>query len=184
MGKSPLRSFGSQGKQTITISTELHSTGLFYRMRAQALVQMAPEIIKDPNNTTAPSLGDQEVRHCAAVIVAAFLNPSKSYNDLTSLLADSVYPSVHVKWDFDRFAQSERKCRSGKFFAEIQLGRLTQPTTIVDIHGRILVWYLPGLLLPHLVVCPAGYIFQLVDQKSFFLGRVEQCYQDSQECIV
>ncbi|KAI9455740.1 hypothetical protein HD554DRAFT_2331554 [Boletus coccyginus] len=98
-------------------------------MRAQALTQMSP----GPGNIATSSLRDQEVQHCAATIAAAFLNP------------------IHVKWDFDRFAESERKHHSGKYFPEIHLDKLTQPTTIVDIHGRILAWYLPGLLLPYLV---------------------------------
>lgn len=50
---------------------------MFFRMRAQALVASPPEINAEPNEGPVSPLIDGEVQHCAAVIVAAFLNPSK-----------------------------------------------------------------------------------------------------------
>jgi hypothetical protein len=60
---------------------------------------------------------------------------------------------VSVNWDYDRFAESERKrCSSGKYFPEVHMGKIIKLTTVVDMHGKILMWYLPGLLLPQRVV--------------------------------
>ena len=53
---------------------------IFFRLRAQARVENPPAIIVGENeveeSTMAP-LADADIRHSAAVIVAAFLNPSK-----------------------------------------------------------------------------------------------------------
>lgn len=57
-----------------------------------------------------------------------------------------------MPWDYDRYADSERKRRSVQFFPKTSVGKITRPTTIVDLHGKILVWYLPSLLLPARVV--------------------------------
>ncbi|KAN0078145.1 hypothetical protein V8E55_010202, partial [Tylopilus felleus] len=38
-----------------------------------------------------------------------------------------------------------------QFFVKSCLGSFSNPATIVDVHGKILVWYLSGLLLPHQV---------------------------------
>jgi len=61
---------------------------------------------------------------------------------------------VSVDWDYDRFGESGTAKRDlpGKYFAEVHMGKITKPTTIVDRHGKFLMWYLPGLLLPHRVV--------------------------------
>jgi hypothetical protein len=68
-----------------------------------------------------------------------------------------------VEWDFDRFIESGTKKESKKYFQSVNLGFITKPTTVVDVHGKILVWYLPGLLLPHRVVrhisCPKSAVF-------------------------
>jgi hypothetical protein len=60
---------------------------------------------------------------------------------------------VSTGWDYDRFSDSPGKREiSGKYFADVPLGFIAKPTTVVDIHGKILMWYLPDLLLPHRVV--------------------------------
>ena len=59
-----------------------------------------------------------------------------------------------IQFDYNRFAQlSKKQEEPGKYFADTQLGVITKPTTLVDIHGKIMLWYLPGLLLPSRVVC-------------------------------
>lgn len=50
---------------------------IFFRMRAQARADSPPEISAEPKEGPVSPLIDGEVQHCAAVIVAAFLNPSK-----------------------------------------------------------------------------------------------------------
>ena len=65
-----------------------------------------------------------------------------------------------VDWDFDRFSeavkigvkgqknQEKRRKNLAVFFNMTKMGKIVKPTTIVDQHGRILVWYLPGILCP------------------------------------
>jgi hypothetical protein len=64
---------------------------------------------------------------------------------------------VSVNWDYDRFAEADKKKReSGKYFADVHLGKIKSPTTLVDMHGKIFMWYFPSLLLPQRVVCSAS----------------------------
>lgn len=62
-------------KTVISLSQFLLST--FFRMRAQAIVEAPPTIpVQEIEGRMIP-LMDVEIQHCAAVIAAAFLNPSK-----------------------------------------------------------------------------------------------------------
>jgi hypothetical protein len=71
-----------------------------------------------------------------------------------------------VPWDAERYGASVKlpqPNREGlptgeperlkKFFSGADLGRISRPTTIVDMHGRILTIYLPDILSPSRVVC-------------------------------
>lgn len=80
---------------------------------------------------------------------------------LEIILIDSL--SVSVNWDYDRFAESgQQKRESGNFFPPTNLGTVTKPATVVDIHGKIILWYLPSLLLPYRVVRSTTYPATLV----------------------
>jgi hypothetical protein len=46
-------------------------------MRVEELVENIPTITVEPQEGEVMPLMDQEIQHCAAVIAAAFLNPSK-----------------------------------------------------------------------------------------------------------
>ncbi|KAG2738073.1 hypothetical protein P692DRAFT_20638160, partial [Suillus brevipes Sb2] len=70
---------------------------------------------------------------------------------------------VQTDWDVDRFADSAKASRNlsnstqqrqklAKYFAAPSFGHLTEPTTLVDKHGRILTWYLPEILTADRVV--------------------------------
>jgi len=50
---------------------------MIFRMRAQELIENPPTITIEPRNGRMVPLMDLEIQHCAAVITAAFLNPSK-----------------------------------------------------------------------------------------------------------
>jgi hypothetical protein len=57
-------------------------------------------------------------------------------------LADHVKNSkVHL--DGDESAQDER---IAKYFREVHFGHMDEPAVIVDCHGHIITWYLPGIL--------------------------------------
>jgi hypothetical protein len=65
---------------------------------------------------------------------------------------------VKTEWDVSRFADRVKNSKvdsSGKvsgtdanlnkYFKESSFGTLTEPTTILDQYGRVMVWALPGL---------------------------------------
>jgi hypothetical protein len=54
------------------------------------------------------------------------------------------------------------------------MGEITKPTTVVDRHGKFLVWYLPGLLLPHRVVSSTAPDQNILFLLTLWLARVEQ----------
>jgi hypothetical protein len=64
---------------------------------------------------------------------------------------------VIVDWDCDRFAQAVKGGTSRpagtsqpknleKFYNMTKLGAVDKPATIVDRHGKIILWYLPNIL--------------------------------------
>lgn len=71
---------------------------------------------------------------------------------------------VAVNWDVDRFASKvsagifadgrvhDELQRLRRYFQLPQLGYSDEPATITDMHGRILVWYLPDVLAIQRVV--------------------------------
>jgi hypothetical protein len=62
-------------------------------------------------------------------------------------LADNVKNSVER--EDGRVAQSNIKLP--KYFCLPNLGLITEPTTILDRFGRVLVWYLPGIMSGRMV---------------------------------
>ncbi|KAG2131916.1 hypothetical protein BD769DRAFT_1666385 [Suillus cothurnatus] len=67
------------------------------------------------------------------------------------------FTPVQTDWDVDRFADSakashpsnamQQRQKLAKYFVTPSFGRITEPTTLVDKHGRILTWYLPEILM-------------------------------------
>ena len=63
-----------------------------------------------------------------------------------------------MDWDFDRFSeavkvgvkQQQGRARQQKslalFFNKASVGKIDKPTTLVDWHGRMLVWFFPDIL--------------------------------------
>jgi hypothetical protein len=47
--------------------------------------------------------------------------------------------------EFDEMSKSNEALAN--FFPTIRLGTLQEPTIIIDIHGQILIWYLPGIMM-------------------------------------
>jgi hypothetical protein len=52
---------------------------IFFSMRAQYRLETPPSFNIEENEEAMGPITAEEIRHCAAVIVAAFLNPSKPY---------------------------------------------------------------------------------------------------------
>ena len=80
---------------------------------------------------------------------------------------------VSVKWDYDRFAESEKKHVSNQFFVKSHLGSFSNPATIVDVHGKILVWY-PTPSPSGEYIYPVPTLLVLISTS----GAVQQDHQD------
>jgi hypothetical protein len=96
-------------------------------------------------------------------IAYAIANPCKPSGLLYDFSANMLLDKVD--WDVMRFADRVKNTRPrpdgkpavedlklDKFFRNPELGDLDEPTTIIDKFGRIIVWYLPGILHPSLIV--------------------------------
>jgi hypothetical protein len=67
---------------------------------------------------------------------------------------------VQTEWDVTRFADSVKNTRVHEdkeaeadlrlplYFRQAEFGKLTTPATILDMHGRVMVWALPSILNP------------------------------------
>ncbi|KAI6115787.1 hypothetical protein EV401DRAFT_1889372 [Pisolithus croceorrhizus] len=84
---------------------------------------------------TPASFSSMELQLSALVIAFAILNP------------------YVTEWDIDRFAEHKRNVEDKtKYFPYPQWGLISDPATILDVHGRVMVWYLPGIMSPARVV--------------------------------
>ncbi|KAI6110756.1 hypothetical protein EV401DRAFT_2075672 [Pisolithus croceorrhizus] len=77
------------------------------------------------------SFSSMELQLSALVFAFAILNP------------------YVTEWDIDRFAEPKRNVRDKiKYLPYPQWGHISDPATILDVHGRVVVWYLPGIMSP------------------------------------
>lgn len=75
--------------------------------------------------------------------------------------------SVTAKFDIDRLCDKVKNARVrngdedaghlsedhlSKFFSPTKLGVIEYPATVVDEHGRVILWYLPDIVTPFRVV--------------------------------
>jgi hypothetical protein len=75
-----------------------------------------------------------------------------------------VYNVVQTKWDVTRFADKVKNTKVDPvkealedlalpmYFPQAEFGKLTNPATILDLHGKVMVWALPGVLHPKRIV--------------------------------
>lgn len=88
----------------------------------------------------------EDVRKLVKLVCMAFLNPS-GLPDLSLLFV--AYYLVNIPWDVEEYYL---ECIKGKKdpkrigFPNPQFGIHSEPLTVVDSRGRIVLWYLPGLL--------------------------------------
>jgi hypothetical protein len=72
--------------------------------------------------------------------------------------------SEYTQWDVSRFSDRVKNKRPradaepaedldlAKYFVNPKLGHFEMPCTILDLHGCIMLWYLPGIYPLHRVV--------------------------------
>lgn len=107
-----------------------------------------------------------ELSRAAAGIAYAAVNSCKLLFEFHhwGSVCDCLTP-VRADWDVHRFADrakvapnplnadSQQREKLAKYFKTPSFGHITEPTTFVDKHGRILAWYLPEILVPDRMVC-------------------------------
>ncbi|KAG2109049.1 uncharacterized protein F5147DRAFT_652614 [Suillus discolor] len=64
------------------------------------------------------------------------------------LLCDSSPFELFTQNNIDEKLLQRAKKKLAKYFKASSFGHITEPTTLVDKHGRILAWYLPKILMP------------------------------------
>jgi hypothetical protein len=96
----------------------------------------------------------QDVRRLVKLVCQAILNPSELMEIFEHILA---YVLVYIPWDVEEYYL---QCIKGKQdpsrmrFPNPRFGAFSEPLTVVDIRGRIVLCYLPGLLSgKHQVFC-------------------------------
>jgi hypothetical protein len=60
-----------------------------------------------------------------------------------------IFCTVQIPWDAEEFYWEHVKAGKDKKrvkFPFLSLGKFSEPLTLVDSKGRIVLWYLPGLL--------------------------------------
>jgi hypothetical protein len=58
---------------------------------------------------------------------------------------------VYIEWDIEEYYKKHLKAGNDKKrvnFPNPSFGAFSEPLTVVDSKGRIVLWYLPGLLSP------------------------------------
>ncbi|KAG2355374.1 hypothetical protein BDR07DRAFT_1493293 [Suillus spraguei] len=127
---------------------------LNYRLLHKARLRISIELsaclaseIETPDCVDVVS--DAEIRRAALTIAHAMLNMNWDW------------AKDYVNWDAERYGESVKLSqpnheglptgepeRLRKYFHETDLGKISEPATIVDRHGKILTIYLPNILSP------------------------------------
>lgn len=108
---------------------------------------------------------DDHQQRIVLIVAAALLNPSTSVasGNPGPIPYSTLVFAVRVPWDADRFAEkvkitveqrgetSASNASLEKYFINPKLGTLREPAIIVDLHGHIMLWLLPGILSGRLV---------------------------------
>lgn len=88
------------------------------------------------------------MRRLTKIVSRAFHNPSE-LNNIQSFNLVLRNPSVYIPWDIeDYYLQHVKAGRDKKRvkFPNPLFGAFSEPLMVVDIKGRIVLWYLPELL--------------------------------------
>ncbi|KAI6162708.1 hypothetical protein EDD17DRAFT_1757078 [Pisolithus thermaeus] len=63
------------------------------------------------------------------------------------VIAFAILSPYVTEWDIDRFSEPMQNVTDKtKYFPYPQWGQISDPATVLGVHGRVLVWYLPGIM--------------------------------------
>ena len=88
-------------------------------------------------------ISSNEVRLAALVIAHAILNPCRS--NISSSFLSKVISTDITEWDADRYIEKEHK-NQADYFPPANFGYIDAPASILDLHGKVLIWYLPNIM--------------------------------------
>jgi hypothetical protein len=114
------------------------------------------------------------------LVCMAFLNPSK-LADLSLLFV--AYFLVNIPWDAEEYyleCIKGKKDRKRIRFPNPQFGMHSEPLTVVDSRGRIVLWYLPGLLSGHYQVSGNGLCFVSVHYQNILTLHISWMFSEPQ----
>lgn len=129
-------------------------TGVSHResnLEEDGLLKRSPPKTNNPSGNKDLSNGKtfgKNMRHLVNVVTYAFCNPRKSELKTQSMpfLIDTL---VYVPWDVEDYYVEYLKGNRDKNrqkYPNPNFGSHSLPLTVVDSKGRIILWYLPGLL--------------------------------------
>ncbi|KIK97711.1 hypothetical protein PAXRUDRAFT_135758 [Paxillus rubicundulus Ve08.2h10] len=116
-------------------------------MRVRVQLEAFKEKIPIEADKLNSNITEVEIKLCALTIVCTFLNPYAAEWD-----ADRYVNAVKAGPPRSSESRKVAQLKLDKYYRPLELGHLIEPATIVDIHGQILVWYLPGILTNFRVV--------------------------------
>jgi len=124
--------------------------------------------VEDVKATAEEEVSSSEFRRVALTVAYAIVNYCKYFTFSSMQFPDSDLVIAKVNWDVERFKDQTKIIRQGEGVedrAREELARIgkyfelpetekhhEEPQTILDVHGRILVWSLPGILSTQRVV--------------------------------
>jgi hypothetical protein len=112
-----------------------------------------PSIPKKPlNNLSNGRMHGKDTRRLLKIVCCAFINPGELLI-LTLYSLSYVFNLVYIPWDIEEFYNKSVKGGGRKDFPNLNLGFFSEPLTVIDSKGRIVLWYLPGLLSEQQEVC-------------------------------
>lgn len=104
-------------------------------------------------------LGEEHHESKIQMIVAlALLNPGESSLNIRKYYSSELIFIVQINFDVERFSDMSKVSTDfnwetsssdeslKKYFADTSIGHLEDPAVMLDKFGRILLWYLPGIL--------------------------------------
>ena len=115
----------------------------------------------DVGKATTPD----EFHRIALTVAFALSNPCKFHHYFTYMWF--ILQSDQTDWDVERLADRVKNTRPqegdanasvedkrlAKYFKNPQFGEFDEPATVIDRHGRIILWYLPLIISVYRMVC-------------------------------
>jgi hypothetical protein len=94
----------------------------------------------------------QDMRRLLKMVCEVILNPCECKGTTDTILIQIFPLQVYIDWDVEQYyaecvkGGADKHAKNKHRFPSPSLGSHNRPLTVVDLRGRIVLWYLPGLL--------------------------------------